>query len=221
MKSLLLLTIVPALFGAGCATNKSEKAMLHRGWIGGEYRQTKHALASGEQRRVVYVKQVYAGTPAEQAGFKTADVIVAVNGQAVTRLPEFRQCVDAAPPRSRVVFRVWRAGETLELPVTIGRESYQRWHSVRFGLGFSSKVDLWPDRNFSLCGLLDYNLPSDRLELRSPETLLSKPPGQTPAQGDAGTRSDEGWSIWFVLFGLDAHKRIVSQDSVPSPTAQR
>jgi hypothetical protein len=79
-------------------------------------------------------------------------------------------------------------------------------------------LDLWPDPDFQMLPLARYQRSRDRVELASPERVLARQAGEKETQGERGARSDEGWNAWFLLFGLDAHKRILAQESVPGPT---
>src|SRR2546423_409093 len=101
---LILLALAAAAFmTAGCNTAPSAKPTLERGWIGGEYRSAERKLVPKGEHRRVYVEQVYAGTPAEQAGLKPADLILTLNGQSIASLKEFHHAVDAAPPGKKAV----------------------------------------------------------------------------------------------------------------------
>jgi hypothetical protein len=224
MKHTLLLVVAAALLTGGCKSNPSQKPPLTRGWIGGDYGTArKNQVPKGQSSRV-YVKQVQAGTPAEQAGLKTGDLVLDINGQPVERLGDFRRCVDSAKPGSRTAIRVLRDGQPLELPLTVGRETYQQWHAFQIGLGLSSRLDLWPDPDFSVVSLLEYRRPQDRLELRSAEVILAKQAeksAQDQKQGETGRYSHEGWRAWLLIFGVDAHKRILTQEEVPQTTAMR
>ena len=219
MKKLALWLIAPALLTAGCASTKTEKASLQRGWIGGEYNETKGKTVPEGRRRTVYVTQVHAGTPVAQAGLQPADLILAVNGQSLARVRDLQRYVDTAPPGSKVALSISRNGQTLELPVTIGRETFQQWHAVSMGLGLSAQADLWPNSDFSLFSLLRYNFKSNRVDLRSAESVLARQNIGRESTDEAGTRSDEGWNVWFVLIGFDAHKRILSQEPAAPQTA--
>ena len=220
MKYLVLLSVVGLLAG-GCCSKTESKPTLQRGWIGGEYDTAKRSVVPKGQSSRVYLKQIYPDTPAEQAKLEPGDLIVAVNGGAVRDLKQFRQLVESAAPGSRGEIRIIRAGQPMELPITIGRETYKQWHAITLGLGLSTHVDLWPDPNFQLLPLARYKVTRDRVELRSPEVLLAKAVGKEDSQGETGARSDEGWDAWFLLFGTGAHKQILTQEIVPAKTALR
>lgn len=220
MKYLVILCVAGLLAG-GCCSKTETKPTLQRGWIGGEYETAKRDVAPKGQSSRVYVKQIYPETPAQQAKLEPGDLVVAVNGEAVTDLQQFRNLVESTTPGSRGEIRILRAGQSLELPITVGRETYKQWHTLALGLGLSSHVDLLPDPNFQLLPLARYKVSLDRIELRSPEVLLAKAAGKQDSQGETGARSDEGWSAWFLLFGVGSHKRILTQEIIPSTTALR
>ena len=212
MKNRCILFAFAALVAGGCQSNPKPKATLERGWIGGEYRKTEGKLVPKGQRSAVYVKQVYSGTPAERAGLMPGDLILAIDERPVRTLKDFHRFVDAAAPGSEVIVRVRRQRKPVDLPVTIGRESYQQWHAFQIGLGFSARLDLWPNPEFSALPVAQYKHPQDRLELRSPEVMLAKQ-ARTGGKGEAGTHSDEGWDAWVLVFGLNAHKQILKQEA--------
>lgn len=220
MKYLMLLSVAGLLAG-GCCSKTESKPTLQRGWIGGEYDTAKRSVVPKGQSSRVYVKQVYPDTPADQAKLKPGDLIVAVNGQEMTDLKQFRKLVESATPGSRGEIRIFRAGQPLDLPITVGRETYKQWHTLAMGLGFSSHVDLLPDPNFQLLPLARYKVSRDRIELRSPEVMLAKAAGKEESEGESGARSDEGWDAWVLLFGTGAHKRILTQEIVPATTTLR
>jgi hypothetical protein len=220
MKHGIVLVIGAGLLMAGCCSNSSEKLTLERGWIGGEYKTAQRMMVPKGQNSRVYVKQIYAGTPADSAGLKAGDLILTVNGQNVTRPKDFHSIVDASVPGSRASIQVWRDGESLELPVTVGRERYKQWHAISLGLHLSTQFDLWPDPDFALAPLARYKTPDERVELHSPEVILRRQAGDESSQGETGARSDEGWDAWFLIFGVNAHKRILSQDAVEATSRQ-
>src|SRR6266576_2259281 len=161
--------VAAAFVTAGCHTAPSSKPTLEHG--------------------CVYVEQVYAGTPAEQAGLKPGDLILTLNGQSIATLKEFHHAVDAAPPGSRAVMVIYRDGLPVELPLTIGRETYQEWHSMQIGLRWSAQVDLWPNPDFSLLPVAFYRHPAERVELRSPRMLLAKQAAQSRRQRESSVHS--------------------------------
>lgn len=219
MKHIIILTITTGLL-AGCCSNSKEKATLERGWIGGDYKTAQRSMVPKGQQSRVYVKQIYAGTPSEMAGLRAGDLILTVNGRNVTKPKDFYETLDRVMPGTDASVQVWRDGESLEIPVTVGRERYKQWHAFLLGLHLSTKFDLWPDPDFALAPVARYRASADRVDLLSPEVTLQQQAGTELSQDETGLRSDEGWNAWFLIFGLNAHKRILTQEAVEPKTAQ-
>ena len=65
------------------------------------------------------IREVATGTAADDAGLAPGDEIVALDGRGVSNYDSFRDRVGSRPDEA-VVLTVRRAGETIEVPVTIG-----------------------------------------------------------------------------------------------------
>jgi len=213
--------VAAAFVTAGCHTAPTSKPTLERGWIGGEYRSAEQKLVPKGEHGRVYVEQVYAGTPAEQAGLKPGDLILTLNGQSIATLKEFHHAVDAGPPGSQAVIGIYRDGQPVELSLTIGRETYQEWHSMQIGLRWSAQVDLWPNPDFSLLPVAFYRHPDERVELRSPKMLLAKQAAKSRRQRESSVHSCEGWDAWFLLGGCNAYKQILKQEPVAPASSEK
>ena len=70
--------------------------------------------------RGVVVSQIQPGSAAERAGLKRGDVILALNGNAVSDPNSFRNDIAATPPGQTVTLRIWREGNEQELRPTLG-----------------------------------------------------------------------------------------------------
>jgi serine protease Do len=70
--------------------------------------------------RGVIVSQVQPGGPAEQAGLKRGDVILALNGDLVSDSNSFRNDIAGTPPGRTVTLRISRGGSEQELRPTLG-----------------------------------------------------------------------------------------------------
>lgn len=70
--------------------------------------------------RGVIVSQVQSGGAAERAGVKQGDVILALNGNAVSDPNSFRNDIAATPPGQTVTIRIWRGGNEQELRPILG-----------------------------------------------------------------------------------------------------
>jgi putative serine protease PepD len=63
---------------------------------------------------------VRAGSPAADAGVKSGDVVVAVNGKPVTAANELTAAIAALRPGDKATLKVQRSGSTVTLTVTLG-----------------------------------------------------------------------------------------------------
>ena len=68
----------------------------------------------------VIVSQVQEGSAAERAGMRRGDVILALNGNAVSESNTFRNDIAGTPPGRTVTLRIWREGNEQELRATLG-----------------------------------------------------------------------------------------------------
>lgn len=70
--------------------------------------------------RGVIVSQIQLGSPAERAGLKRGDVILALNGNIVSDPNNFRNEIAGTPPEQTVTLRIWRDGSEQEVRSTLG-----------------------------------------------------------------------------------------------------
>src|SRR5439155_17855844 len=66
------------------------------------------------------VSTVESGGPADKAGIKAGDVLLAVDGKKVDRSAELPPLVAAVKPGSKANLEVWRDGRKQTLAVTVG-----------------------------------------------------------------------------------------------------
>ena len=71
--------------------------------------------------RGIQVLEVVPKGPAEAAGLQPDDLIIAVGDREIRTMEDLATAVEPLPPGANVLFRVDRAGETLDLEVTLGR----------------------------------------------------------------------------------------------------
>jgi len=96
-----------------------------RGWLGINIQALTPALARGfglaDAAKGVLVADVSAGGPAAKAGLKPGDVVLAINGQAVSEPRELQRLVAASPVGQPAKLDVWRDKAALALSVKLGR----------------------------------------------------------------------------------------------------
>jgi len=71
--------------------------------------------------RGVVVTEIEPGSPADEAGLRRSDVVVALNGQTVSSWEELRLLVAQTLPGSEAKLRILRDGKPRDLKVTLGR----------------------------------------------------------------------------------------------------
>lgn len=112
---------------AALAAERAADAMEHFTWLGDAPRRTIIGvqLDSAGGREGAHVKDVSPGGPAEQAGIRAGDVIVAVNGKDVVgkegpgqSAPEVVRLLRDVAPNSKVKVRVLRDGKPKDFEVT-------------------------------------------------------------------------------------------------------
>jgi serine protease Do len=106
-------------------------------------------LGKGAPERGALVSEVTAGSPADKAGAKAGDVIVAVDGRQVSDSNAVQRQIITGKVGSKVDLTVWRDGQTVHVqPVTTelpsddrqaGREGEgERSSKAKLGLGLQS-----------------------------------------------------------------------------------
>lgn len=102
-----------------------EHGQVIRGWLGvtiqgAEMIEDPTALGLKEARGAV-VMDVLSGSPAEKAGLKPQDVIVAFNGIPIRSTAHLQSLVGRTPPGTTVKLTVIRGGKELIIPVRVGK----------------------------------------------------------------------------------------------------
>lgn len=99
-----------------------------RGWVGVEIRELVRDLdapAGGQITSGAMIAGVLRGSPAERAGLRPGDILVAMDDQDVRGAREMLEMVAARTPGDTSRFRVRRNASELELDVRIGRRPTQ------------------------------------------------------------------------------------------------
>ena len=102
---------------------------LVRPWIGVYYLPVNPALATEEDLPVDYgaylattdgAEPIFPGSPADIAGLRAGDVIVAVDGKRITAEEDLSSLILPHSPGDRITLRVLRENSTREVDVTLG-----------------------------------------------------------------------------------------------------
>jgi serine protease DegQ len=103
-----------------------EKGSVIRGWIGVEVQDLGREIAEAfrlSNSQGALIAGVQRGGPADRAGVKPGDVIVAVDGKRVSDSFAVLQLVASLKPGSKAELTLLREGKPVELPVQVGKRS--------------------------------------------------------------------------------------------------
>ena len=118
--ALALALAVPAWAGHdGKCTQSAQDCLNHysamkdRGWVGLEF--------DDKNKDAKVVTKVVEGSPAEKAGFKTGDILVALNGANLSDYQAVKAAKGSWTPGSKVTYTVKRGTSEKQLAVVLGK----------------------------------------------------------------------------------------------------
>ena len=106
-----------------------QSGSVTRGWIGAGVQELTPELAESFKlgsAKGVLITEVIRNSPAEQAGIKTGDILIAIDGQAIDDWNTMLETVANLPPGKIVTARLMRNGTATSLPVKIGKRPKPR-----------------------------------------------------------------------------------------------
>ncbi|WP_407365659.1 DegQ family serine endoprotease [Chlamydia pecorum] len=115
---------IPSLMANRIIDQLIHEGQVTRGFLGVTLQPIDAELAACYKLNKIYgalITDVVKGSPADKAGLKQEDVIVAYNGKEVDSLSTFRNAISLMSPNSRVVLKIVREGKFLEVPVMIAQ----------------------------------------------------------------------------------------------------
>jgi serine protease DegQ len=101
-----------------------ESGSVTRGWIGVEAQEITEELAESfglPDTEGALIAGVVRGSPADRAGVRPGDVLLSVNGKAVTDPQVMLDLIAELKPEEKAAFRLRRDRSILELQVRIGK----------------------------------------------------------------------------------------------------
>jgi serine protease DegQ len=101
-----------------------QNGQVTRGWIGVEIQEVTTELAQSfslPETRGTLIAGVLRGGPADRAGIKPGDVLVAIDGQRLDNPQQMLEHVAAMSPGGKAAFQMLRGRKPLELTVEVGR----------------------------------------------------------------------------------------------------
>lgn len=113
---------IPINLAKNVATELMKSGKVSRGYIGVTIKDvdTKEAKGLGMEKAMgVLVQDVLAGGAGENAGLKSGDVILSVDGKDVNAANELQTIIGSHQPGDEVALKVFRDGKTVEKTVTL------------------------------------------------------------------------------------------------------
>ncbi|GMQ75651.1 MAG: DegQ family serine endoprotease [Gammaproteobacteria bacterium] len=114
---------IPAALAEPVIAELKSEGRVARGWLGVQIQSIDEALAKTldlEKQDGALVASVQPESPAERAGFKIGDVILAFGDQQVADARDLPRIVANTDKGDNVTVTVWRDGERKSLEVTLG-----------------------------------------------------------------------------------------------------
>lgn len=112
---------------ANTAKKTMEQIIQHgfvtRGWVGLGVQELTPELAESFKlgnTKGVLISEVIHGSPAEQAGVKTGDILMAIDSQAITNWSSMLETIANLPPGKIAQLKLLRDGIAMNMPVKIG-----------------------------------------------------------------------------------------------------
>ncbi|MDY0225242.1 MAG: DegQ family serine endoprotease [Desulfomicrobium apsheronum] len=122
-----------------------EHKIVKRGWLGVSIQDVDENSAKAlglDVARGALVSSVTAGDPAEKAGIKAGDVIVAVDGVSVADAGDLTRKIGDLLPGVKIDLSVWREGKTVKIPLVLGERSAEKVAQGRPGAPGSQGEDV-------------------------------------------------------------------------------
>jgi serine protease DegQ len=106
-----------------------QSGQVTRGWIGvGVQDMTRELSASFKlpEIRGALITEVFRGTPADKAGIKLGDILIAVEGSPITDSSSMLNLVAALNPGKQATFKLVRSQQETDVKVVVGRRPLQQ-----------------------------------------------------------------------------------------------
>ncbi|MDO8292536.1 MAG: Do family serine endopeptidase [Gallionella sp.] len=120
---------IPASIAKKTMEQIIQSGSVTRGWIGAGVQELTPELAESFKlgsTKGVLITEIIRNSPAEQAGIKTGDILIAIDDQAIDDWSTMLETVANLPPGKVITARLMRNGVATSLPVKIGKRPKPR-----------------------------------------------------------------------------------------------
>jgi len=100
-----------------------KKGSVSRGWLGVSIQPVTDEIASSfglKKASGALVNEIMAGSPAEKAGLRQGDIVLAFDGREVKDVRHLQRAVADTPIGKKVMVKVFREGKEIQLPLVLG-----------------------------------------------------------------------------------------------------
>jgi serine protease Do len=207
---------IPINLAVNVVAQLKESGEVTRGWLGVSIQDVPNDLAEYfdiEEHKGALVADVVSGDPADKAGIRPKDIIVAVNGQKVENSRELLQLVAGLNVGETAAVKVLRDGKLKNFQVTVAKRNNARLTAKKA-----------PEKNGAELGIQVADLSSDNAR----RFAVSDTEGVILVRVKSGSRGENaGLQIGDVIKGvnrkevknLDDYKRIVDNLNTGDPIA--
>ncbi|WP_299472075.1 Do family serine endopeptidase [uncultured Roseibium sp.] len=115
---------IPASTAQDVIMELKDDGKVVRGWLGVQIQNVTDDIAESlglNEARGAIVAEAQENSPAEKAGLRSGDTILAVNGTNVEGPRDLSKIVAAFEPDTKVDVTIWRDGKQQDISVTLGR----------------------------------------------------------------------------------------------------
>jgi serine protease Do len=114
---------IPSKLAEKVTTDILEKGRVIRGWLGVGIQNISPELAENfdiDKTEGVIVTEIMKDSPAEKAGIKVEDVILAINSEKIKNVTQLSTKVGSTDPGTKMDLKILRDGDEKTISVTIG-----------------------------------------------------------------------------------------------------
>jgi serine protease Do len=112
-----------------------------RGWLGVQIQDVNDAMRSAlglGERKGVLISDVFKGQPADKAGIRRGDVVLAIDGKAVESSNDLKNTVAVIEPGKKIPVVIYRGGKELTVTVVLNERDEGSVNKIASGTGKSS-----------------------------------------------------------------------------------
>jgi len=179
---------IPASTAQDVIMELKDDGTVVRGWLGVQIQNVTGDIAESlglEEARGAIVAEAQENSPAQKAGLRSGDTILAVDGTEVKGPRDLSKIIAAFEPDTNVDITVWRDGEEQDITVTLGRlQEQDQVASVQpgtldsktslddLGLVLTSKAEAGMDGNGVVIAEIDPDSPAAEKRLNTGDVIL-------------------------------------------------